>query len=572
MPGHPRLHLRGTTYYHRAAIPKDIKDTYPKVEEKKSLGTSDFAEAKRRVRVAAAEADQAFDEHRRMLAGADRVAELTPEQLDLAEQLYYTHLLEEDEETRLEGFFDPDEETPQLPLPAFDEHSESNDELSGHTRKLYAQGKVDDFFKAEAEEVLSWQGLDVTLAEGSPSWKRLARRLQEATIKAREQIKARNQGEIVPTPAAPEPSVATRASGTLASEAMAEWIREKSMGSWRPKTTREHTVWSGHFLDVVGDKDVTAYTKADARKFKTVLIKLPSNWVKKPQIRHLPIEQASVRAAELGLEPMSTKNINKLMNFVGAFWRWAEGNYDNVDGSIFRGLLIKSHVSARDERDPFTGQELRKIFHAPLFTGCQSVQKYKASGTVIPRSSGYFWVPLIGLYSGMRLNEIIQLECVDILESEGVLCFDNNENFPDKKLKNKAAFRKVPVHPTLIRMGLLEHLEQQRRLGRRRIFEDLSIGADGYYSSPFSKWFGRFLKSVSVKQDKNAFHSFRHSFLDAGRAAGVPKDARNALVGHTDTGMAGRYGDGYKPPVLAEWMEKISYPDLDLDHLLDRSS
>ena len=28
MPGHPRLYRRGTTYYHRAAIPKNIADSY----------------------------------------------------------------------------------------------------------------------------------------------------------------------------------------------------------------------------------------------------------------------------------------------------------------------------------------------------------------------------------------------------------------------------------------------------------------------------------------------------------------------------------------------------------------
>ncbi|MCV0429901.1 MAG: site-specific integrase [Roseibium sp.] len=578
VPGHPRLHVRGTTYYHRAAIPKDIKDTYPKVEEKKSLRTSDFAEAIRRVRVEAAIVDRAFEEHRRKLAQtasrdsrAAQVEELTPEQLDLAEQLYYTHLLEEDEETRLDGFFDPDEETPQLPLPAFDEHSESNDELSGHTRKVYAQGKVDDFFKAEAEEVLSWQGLDVTLAEGSPSWKRLARRLQEATIKAREQIKARNQGEIVPTPASPEPSFAGRGSGTFASEAMAEWIQEKSLGAWRPKTQREHKVWSTHFLDVVGDKDVTSYAKADARKFKAVLRNLPPNWVKNSQIRHLPISEASSRAAELGLKPMTNKNINKLMNFVGSFWRWAEGNYDDVNGDLFKGLQLPVDTDAAEERDPFSSEDLQRILNAPLFTGCRSISRYRQVGSYIPRNRGYYWLPLIGLFSGMRLNEILQLECRDVAEFDDVLCFDNNLSAPDKSLKNKASKRKVPVHSELIKLGFLSFVDQQRGLGCRRIFEDLKVGNDEYYSSPFSKWFGRFLSSAGAKSEKTSYHSFRHNFRDACRAADVPDSVANALIGHTERGMAARYGKGYTPSDLKRWMEKISYPDLDLTHLLPKA-
>jgi hypothetical protein len=48
-----RLVRRGNVYYHRASIPTDIKDTYPKSEETFSLKTRDFREAVKLVRVAA---------------------------------------------------------------------------------------------------------------------------------------------------------------------------------------------------------------------------------------------------------------------------------------------------------------------------------------------------------------------------------------------------------------------------------------------------------------------------------------------------------------------------------------
>ena len=64
MSGHPRLYRRNGTYYHRAAVPKDIRYTYPKREELKSLGTKDYNEAVRLLRVEAARVDQLFDEHR----------------------------------------------------------------------------------------------------------------------------------------------------------------------------------------------------------------------------------------------------------------------------------------------------------------------------------------------------------------------------------------------------------------------------------------------------------------------------------------------------------------------------
>lgn len=51
MPGHPRLHRRGSTYYHRAAIPVDIADSYPKTEETFSLKVKDYREALKLVRI-----------------------------------------------------------------------------------------------------------------------------------------------------------------------------------------------------------------------------------------------------------------------------------------------------------------------------------------------------------------------------------------------------------------------------------------------------------------------------------------------------------------------------------------
>ena len=64
MAGHARLYRRGATYYHRAAIPVDIKDTYPKSEETFSLKTKDYHEALVLVREAAVKTDKKFQEHR----------------------------------------------------------------------------------------------------------------------------------------------------------------------------------------------------------------------------------------------------------------------------------------------------------------------------------------------------------------------------------------------------------------------------------------------------------------------------------------------------------------------------
>ena len=94
MAGHTRLYRRGATYYHRAAVPKDIVETYGKREETFSLRTKDRAEALVRVRIEAVRVDTLFADHRRSLervrttASQPPLDELDPEQIALVKRAY----------------------------------------------------------------------------------------------------------------------------------------------------------------------------------------------------------------------------------------------------------------------------------------------------------------------------------------------------------------------------------------------------------------------------------------------------------------------------------------------------
>lgn len=168
---------RGATYYHRAAVPKDIVDTYGKTEEVTSLRTKDRAEAARRSRIKDVQVDEMFEAHRRSLIAdsAPALQELTKQQIDHIKSIYFSYILEEDEEKRLSGFDEfTDEEgerfwesdRPDLPRETFEEHQANQDSFSGATKAEYARGKVDEFIRDEAEEVLSWDGINLRL----PKW------------------------------------------------------------------------------------------------------------------------------------------------------------------------------------------------------------------------------------------------------------------------------------------------------------------------------------------------------------------------------------------------------------------
>nr|WP_281979054.1 hypothetical protein [Pseudorhizobium flavum] len=133
-----------------------------------------------------------FEQHR---ASQSRLAEpplweLTNQQIKAVEEIYLEHLLDEDEELRLSGFEGRD----------FDDHMDSMEGFEEVSREGYAKGSVSSFILGEAEEVLSWDGIEVRLDPQSPSWPRVFRALHAAVIKASKAIRERNSGEVIETP------------------------------------------------------------------------------------------------------------------------------------------------------------------------------------------------------------------------------------------------------------------------------------------------------------------------------------------------------------------------------------
>lgn len=575
LPKYPGLHNRNGTYYHRAAVPLDIQDSFGKKQVWRSLRTKDHKEALKLVRVAAVEADRLFDEHRAKMAveAASLTQVLTEEQIKQFGEMAYHSWLYFDDFLREQGFGQASGRSEKDVAEIFEAYRSGIEARMRMHKSHFARGQVRPIDEEIALDFLK-DHMGIKLDPASPSLRMAVIENQKAAIRAQKAIAARAEGEVIETPAAPvvsSMSSSQQANGSsvpLLSVAVEEWASEKTKTNWVAKTEREHRVWMAHFIETVGDRPIDDYAKADARAFRNVLMKTPANWNKLPPLSNIPtLSKAAEKAHSLNLPPMSDSNINKLLGFVGAFWTWAEGIYDEVPSGLFKGLKLKINKNVREERDPFDKAELNAIFDAPLYTGCLSLRSWKKEGDLIPKDAGIYWVHLISLFSGMRMGEIIQLYTEDLREEEGALYFDVNANGDDKKLKTATSWRSIPVHPRLIEMGFMELVKARRISKEKRLFPDLKMGDDGYYSSPFSKRFNRFLKSVGVKKLKNAFHSFRHNFEDACRDCDITKEVIDTLQGHGERGMSARYGKGRTLRKLNEAMRRIEYRDLDLTHL-----
>jgi len=169
-------------------------------------------------------------------------------------------------------------------------------------------------------------------------------------------------------------------------------------------------------------------------------------------------------------------------------------------------------------------------------------------------------VPLIGLYSGMRMNEICQLHVADIRQENGVPVFDVNDDGDDKSLKTASSRRIVPIHREIIDRGFLDYVADNKQ----RVFPDIPMGADKSYSSVFSKRFRRLLKVLCLKRDGLCFHSLRHNFIDGLRNAGVERAIAMAITGHQQgKDVHDSYGYGYNLPVLQEAINKLCFQGIE---------
>jgi integrase len=319
----------------------------------------------------------------------------------------------------------------------------------------------------------------------------------------------------------------------------------------------------------------TALNRAACREFMETLQWLPKNASK--VFPHLTLREAAEKArAEQKQNCISASNVNTYLNKFAVVLNWAVEE-EILTKNPLRGLRVADPVSRRDKRLPFSDEQLEAIFSAPLYVGCQDdAAGYARPGASKPRGSR-FWIPLVGLFTGMRLNEICQLDTADIREIEGVPCIVVTEESltgsTDKSLKTVTSERIVPVHPFLQANGFVEFARQKHAAGESKLFNDIAPGRDGFRSTAFSKWFILFLNKAKAVREKTSFHSFRHRFRDALREAGVSREIAMALGGWGNGTKVGfdvsdNYGRGYTPEALREQLAKVSYVNIKaLTHL-----
>lgn len=245
---------------------------------------------------------------------------------------------------------------------------------------------------------------------------------------------------------------------------------------------------------------------------------------------------------------------------------WAYQN-DLAPTNVAEGISVKVADSGKGKRLPFALDELQAIFASPVYANGDRPKGGKGEAA--------YWLPLLGLFTGARLEEIGQLRVSDVQrrdypDQDGKtlagwflhITEATDERGQANRIKNAASERLVPLHPELKRLGFIAYVEGLKDQ-QGRVFPDLVPNIYGRLTAKWGEWFGPYMRKVCGVTDKRkVFHSFRHTFKDYSRRARMPEGIQRQIMGHAGKDVADDYGSGYDLHSLAEAIATYRVPGL----------
>ncbi|ODP36203.1 hypothetical protein BFL28_07280 [Sphingomonas turrisvirgatae] len=333
-------------------------------------------------------------------------------------------------------------------------------------------------------------------------------------------------------PASPRAPAAQTSGVMLDGEIVDLWSAERKVAKKGVDTHRAVARW---FYERAGRKPVGAITRADVLTFKTKLVQ----------------------------EGQSAANIKMKLSRLRTLLQWASEN-DYAKENAAAGVSIRDAEAARNRRREFDLASLNRIFASAIYTDGE-----RPTGG---RGEASFWLPLLALYTGARMEELGQLRPSDV---ERVTYPDADgkpqqswfihikEEADDKlKLKNAASERSVPVHPELERLGFIRFVESVRESKADRLFQ-LRPNVYGRLTAKWGEWFSVHLRGTCKVTDRRmVFHSFRHTFKQYARGAGIVEGVQRQIMGHSPGDVADEYGSGYPAHQVVAGMALYRIPGL----------
>lgn len=373
-----------------------------------------------------------------------------------------------------------------------------------------------------------------------------------------------------PAPVMAQPVTQSKADAITVAQAVDMFIAEKlQMKAWKSSAQNNIPQRLKIMVEILDGQSLpmSGFDRNLMKRLRVALARLPKNLRKYPHLKGKPM--AEILALDLPKEERI--NITTASNYCGTIksfinWAWKEDYLTTHPSKINDALFV---VNPDGERVPdefnavaqtervFSTDDLRRLFGSTEYLEDKHAKSW------------HHWLPLLGLYTGARIEELCQLYLDDIQAHDGgasgldriwVLNIHEDKE-RGQKVKTRAGNRLVPLHPFLVDdLGFLRHVEALKAAGETRLFPDLELRPKtGKYSDAASAWFTRYRRKCNVGGGENEhsglrFHSFRHTLVTFCKEHKLAREAVKEVIGHTDaadqTDITVRYEGKLSPPAL----------------------
>lgn len=576
MPKIQYLILRRQTWYIRLRIPAELRPFYKSQKEiLRSLKTRDYKEAKKRLSPAKSDIEADFEKKRQQLRAkndnTDALSGYSEHDLIQLTRKWFSDIRADQENRRIKdnGTWSPDRK--------LDYHDELKQEEFLAREEVLGMGE-DEHHRGvtTASQFLEAEGL--SYSTDSPNFRKLGYFFSKAIHELAQQSLREYEGKphLAGDALFREPVVQnspaqkrTIRMGKLIDEFLDDPTMRRS-----ESTIKNYRIIKRAVGEIIGN-DTYAHdvTRDQCKAISALLINLPSNAVKKLK-KATTLREAVEMGASANLPKVADTTYNMYMQKLDAVMEYAlRESY--LTSNPAKKLYVSSVMKSKSRRNPFKLEHLQTIFNSDLYRERRKDALLYDPNSEVANIYARYWIPFIGLWTGMRLNEICQLYLSDIVVIDNVSVIliretdgEEDDLETEKRVKTENGIRYVPMHPMLIKAGLLQYIASISKAGKTRLFPDLKLDKRGYYSHEFSKWFSRFLTDIGAKTKRTSFHSFRHTYRDAIRKAKLSRDAGLQLGGWSSGATDDDYGDGLDVRELYTELCNIEYKGLDLSHLL----
>lgn len=224
-------------------------------------------------------------------------------------------------------------------------------------------------------------------------------------------------------------------------------------------------------------------------------------------------------------------SVNKILQKVSSVVNWAV-NSGLIQNDYTKGLKLKG---VQNNRRAFTDPEMNTLITA-LTTDKNLTLAQQ-------------WAIRVGMITGVRIGELLQLTKADIQKVDGITFIDIHDNNA-KGLKNKSSIRKVPLTDGAYGFSLDKFwawLERQRD-GEDIFREHTRAQSD----------LNAFIKRHTISTGEVSFHSLRHYMATRARARGVTEADVGGILGHASGEITfGLYGSAVSTQRSSEVLKVI---------------